>query len=124
MAWTTDFIRNLVNALAASSQERSDVTLTSESVDLILAALRAYRGASYARLAEEPLDGFQIEAVDDFDLPREVLATTPDENIAQTMLTEAKRRFPGRKIVLRGATISKKIVAPVVTRGHYSKRRA
>jgi hypothetical protein len=119
MAWTTDYVRTIVNQLAVSSEQGNGSDLTAEAVNLALAALRAYRGGLVALRSGESLEGFQIEAIDDLDLPREVLAATPDESIARAALAEAKKRFPDRNIVLRGATSSGKIKAPVVRRGPY-----
>ena len=119
MAWTTDYVRTVVNQLATSSKQGSGSDLTPEAVNLALAALRAYRGGLVSLRTGESLEGFQIEAIDDLDLPREVLAATPDESIARAALAEAKKRFPTRNIVLRGATSSGKIKAPVVPRGPY-----
>jgi hypothetical protein len=127
MAWTTDYVRKLVNQLVDSSEQRSGADLTPEAVDLALAALRFYRSGPVALRPAEADDGFQIEAFDDLNLPREVLAVASDESIAQAALAQAKKQFPARNIVLRGTTSSGKIVASVVKRGRRgdpSKQRA
>jgi hypothetical protein len=108
MAWTTDYVRKIVYQLAASSEQGRGARLTPETVDLILAALRVYRGRRVARPSDKARDGLQIEAVDELNLPLEVLAATPDENIAHAILMAAKKRFPARNIVLRGATVSRR----------------
>jgi hypothetical protein len=117
MAWTTDYVRKLVDQLVGSSEQRSGVDLTPDAVDLALAALRVYRSGPVALRPAEAVDSFQIEAIDDLNLPREVLAIASDQSIAHAALAQAKKQFPARNIVLRGTTSSGKIVAPVVRRG-------
>jgi hypothetical protein len=84
----------------------SGAELTPKSVNVALAALRAYRD----KLISPPVTGaiisFQIEALDGMGLPREVLAITVDERITRSALAKAKKRFPAQKIVLRAKTSS------------------
>jgi hypothetical protein len=101
MAWTTDHVRELVNQLAVSLGQGSGGELTPEAVNLALTAIRAHRRGLEWRQPKR-LKGFQVEAIDGPNLPREVLAITSDENIAHAALAQAKRRFPARTIVLRG----------------------
>jgi hypothetical protein len=111
MAWTTDYVRRLVSQLAASSERGSSANITPEAVNLILAALRGSHRWLNAASPATAFDGFQIDAIDDQNLPLEVLATTPDEDIAHAMLAAAKKQLPARNIVLRETTSSGKIVA-------------
>jgi hypothetical protein len=112
MLWTDDDVRRLVELLTASSLEGSDAELTPEAVNIVLAALRAYGD----KLASSPHTGaivsFQIEALDEMGLPREVLATTVDECLARSTLVKAKKRFRNQKIVLRAKTISGERINP------------
>src|ERR1700722_20344753 len=100
MAWTTDHVRKLAKQLAVSLEEGSGGELTPEAVNLALTAIHAHR-RGLVMPAETP-KGFQVEAINDLNLPREVLAITSDENIAHAALAQAKRHFPARTIVLKG----------------------
>jgi hypothetical protein len=105
MAWTTDCVRKLVDQLDSSLERGSGGELTPEAVDVALTVIRAHRRELVAP-AETP-EGFQVEAIDDLNMPGEVLAITPDENIAHAALAQAKRRFPARNIVLRGRRLAR-----------------
>ena len=96
-----DDIRKLVTQLIAASRRRSGAELNPKSVDIALAALRAYLEKPAAP-GTTTIVSFQIEALDDIGLPVEVLATTGDKRIARTTLARAKERFPDRMITLRG----------------------
>jgi hypothetical protein len=61
MAWTTDYVRTVAKRLAIASGQGSGADLTRDDVNLILAALRVYRGGDAALRPAEAPDGFQIE---------------------------------------------------------------
>ena len=107
-----DDIRKFVGQLTASSHSGSGAKLTPKSVNIALVALRAYCDRTAPRLATEAIASFQIEAFDGMDLPQEVLAITINERLAHTILAKAKKRFPGRIIVLRGKTSSGERIIP------------
>jgi hypothetical protein len=85
MAWTKDYVRRLVDQLAASSERGSGASITPEAANLILAALRSSHRWLDAAFPAQAFDGFQFEAIDNQNLPLEVFATTPDEDIAHAM---------------------------------------
>jgi hypothetical protein len=119
-------VRKLVERLAVSSERKRGANLTSEQVELIVAVLRAYHRRLLPRPPTEPVASFEIEALDDLNLPRFVLASTLDESIAHAMFAKARRRFPVGLVVLRGTTSSGDRIAPVIRVGHraISKSRA
>jgi hypothetical protein len=106
MFWTDDDVRKLVELLTASSRQGGDAELTPEAVNITLAALRAYRDKLASPPAAGAIVGFQVEALDELGLPREVLVATVDEGVARSTLAKAKNQFPDQKIVLRARTIS------------------
>ena len=112
MLWVEGEIRKLVGQLTASSHGGRGAKLTPESVNVALAALRAYRDKVTPPLANAAITKFQIEVLDSMGLPQEVLATIVDERIARSALAEAKKRFPDRKIVLRGTTSNGERIDP------------
>ena len=112
MLWTMDDIRKLMEQLTASSRSGRGAKLTPAAVNIALVALRAYRDRLASPPATKAIPGFQIEALDNMGLPREVLATIVDERVAHTTLAEAKKRFPDRNIVLRGTTSNGERINP------------
>jgi hypothetical protein len=106
-----DDIRRLVAQLTISSHSRSQAKLNPKSVNIALAALRAYLDKSASPPATTAIVSFQIEALDNIGLPFEVLATTGDKRIAHITLAKAKQRFPGR-IALRGKSRSGERIKP------------
>jgi hypothetical protein len=113
MFFVDDDIRKLVAQLSASSHGRSRAKLNPKSVNIALAALRAYLNEAASPRAATAIVSFQIEALDNMGLPLEVLATTVDERVAHATLAEAKQRFPGRTIALRGKSRSGERIKPV-----------
>jgi hypothetical protein len=107
-----DDVHKLVEQLIASSRDGSDVDLTPEAVNIVLAALRAYRDKRAAPSTTAAIVEFQIEALDKFELPRQVLATTIDEAVARSTLANAEKRFPNQRIVLRARTSTGERVNP------------
>jgi hypothetical protein len=99
-----DDIRKLVTQLTAASHSRSGAKLNPKSVNIALAALRAYLDKPTSPPVTTTIVSFQIEALDNIGLPVEVLATTGDKRIAHTTLARAKQRFPDRMITLRGTS--------------------
>jgi hypothetical protein len=97
-----DDIRKLVTQLTAASHSRSGARLNPKSVNIALAALRAYLDKPASRPVTTAIVSFQIEALDNIGLPLEVLAVAGDERIAHTTLARTKELFPSRMITLRG----------------------
>jgi hypothetical protein len=114
MLWTEGEIRRLVEQLTASSRDGRAAKLTPKSVNIALAALRAYRDKLTSPPVSAAVVSFQIEALDGMGLPREVLAITIDERVARATLAKAKKRFPSQEIVLRGKTSSGERIDPAV----------
>ena len=107
-----DDIRKLVAQLTECSRGRSGAKLNPKSVNIALAALRAYREKADSPAVTTAIVGFQIEALDSLGLPLKVLATTGDKRIAHTTLARAKQRFPGQMITLRGMFSSGERIKP------------
>jgi hypothetical protein len=107
-----DEIRGLVEQLTTSSRGGRGAKLTPTSVNIVLAALRAYRDKLTAPPVTAAIVSFQIEARDGMGLPQEALATTVDERVACATLAKARKRFPGQEIVLRGKTSSGERIYP------------
>jgi hypothetical protein len=108
-----DDLRKLVTRLTVSSHGRGRAKLNPKSVNIALAALRAYLVKPTSPPATTAIVSFQIEALDNIGLPLKVLATTYDKRIAHATLAKAKQRFPGRMIALRGKSRSGERIKPV-----------
>jgi hypothetical protein len=106
MVWADDDVHKLVEQIIASSREGRDVDLTPEGVNIVLAALRAYLDKLASPSSTAAIVGFQVEALDELGLLREVLVATVDEGVARSTLAKAKNQFPNQKIVLRARTMS------------------
>jgi hypothetical protein len=117
-----DRVRKLVKQLTNSLARGSGANLTPEAVDIALAALRAYPRARVPRRAADAVVSFQIETLDDLNLPRKMLAIVFDESVAHAGLAVAKKQFSDKSIVLRGTTSSGERIAPVVRRAHRAVR--
>jgi hypothetical protein len=117
-----DHFRKLVKQLTNSLARGSGANLTPEDVDIALAALRAYRREPVPRRATDAAVSFQIETLDELNLPRKMLAITFDERVAHAGLAVAKKQFPDNNIVLRGTTSSGERIAPVVQRARRTVR--
>jgi hypothetical protein len=117
-----DRFRKLVKQLTISLARGSGANLTPEAVDIALAALRAYPRARAPRRAADAVVSFQIESLDDLNLPRKVLAIVFDESVAHAGLAVAKKQFSDKSIVLRGTTSSGERIAPVVRRARRAVR--
>jgi hypothetical protein len=97
-------ISRLADQLAQYSQQGAGAHLMPESVDLALAALRAYADMLGPPKIKRTRQMFQIEAMDSRGWPQEVLAVVSDPLIAQAAFEEAVRQHPDRRIRLRRGT--------------------
>jgi hypothetical protein len=97
-------IHKLADQLAQHSQQGSGAHLAPQSVDLALAALRAYADMLGPPRIKRTRRMFQIEALDDRGWPQEALAVVSDEHIARAAFEEAVKQRPGCKIRLRRGT--------------------
>jgi hypothetical protein len=95
-------IRRLIGQLAHASQKRAGARLTPGSVNLMLAVLKAHAGGGAAARMNRSRAMFQIELVDRQGWSEKVIATFSDALVADAALDEARRRNPGRTIILRG----------------------
>jgi hypothetical protein len=98
MRWAEEDVRKLVEKLTELSRGGSGAELTPKSVNVALAALRAYRDKLTSPRVTGAIVSFQIEALDGVGLPREVLATTVDEHLAHATLAKAKKQFRDQKL--------------------------
>jgi hypothetical protein len=95
-------IRRLIGQLSHASQKRAGARLTPGSVNLMLAVLKAHAGGGAAARMNRSRAMFQIELVDRQGWSEKVIATFSDALVADAALDEARRRNPGRTIILRG----------------------
>jgi hypothetical protein len=98
-------IRKLADQLAQYSQRGAGVHLMPQSVDLALAAWRAYGDMLGPPKIKRTRRMFQIEAMDSRGWPQEVLAIVSDDLIARAAFDEAVKQHPDRKIRLRRGTV-------------------
>lgn len=97
-------ISKLADQLAQHSQRGAGADLAPASVDIALAALRAYADMLGPPKIKRTRRTFQIEAMDSRGWPQEVLAVISNPVIAQAAFEEAVRQHPDRKIRLRRGT--------------------
>jgi hypothetical protein len=97
-------IRKLADQLAQDSQRGEGAHLPPESVDLALAALRAYADMLGPPKIKRTRRMFQIEVMDERGWPQEVLAVISDGTVAQAAYDEAVKQHPDRKVRLRRGT--------------------
>jgi hypothetical protein len=89
-------IRKLADQLAQCSQLGGGAHLAPQSVDVALAALRAYGDMLGPPKIKRTRQMFQIEAMDSRGWPEEVLALVKDALIVRAAFEEAVRRHPDR----------------------------